>query len=153
MPVAATMHVIVSTLQVEVISMPTDRWAVIIEMRGVVVSWCPPTVAGKIRPLSMPPVRRCDRLNMSNVRLNMANMSVTQSMSPLGVGFATEGKRGRDSKSDGGQKHFLVQHGEILCVLLRGLSGRDSRWETSCETSHAPCQTLLTAGFSVSKPV
>ena len=107
MPVTGAMDVVVPWLNMEVTSMPDDLWRVVIKVCCVVEDWRAITVVGKVRSITSPPMRARDRLHMPNLSLE----AVSTSMSPLGFRLAAESERERDSKCDGGQQHFLIQHG------------------------------------------
>ena len=107
MPLPAAVKDVVAGLHVEVTTVSNDLRCVVIKMCRVVERWLTPTVIGRVRLIPISP------LQLSCRTINVRTMSVTLSptMPVLSLCFATEGKRERDSKSDGRHKHFLIQHG------------------------------------------
>lgn len=107
MPVTGAMDVVVSRLNVEVAAVPDDLRRVVVKVRRVVEHRLTVTVAGSVRALTEPELRRHGRA------VGLADLSVTASnaISVLSLGFTTKGKREGGGESDGGQQHFLIQHG------------------------------------------
>ena len=109
MPMAASMHVIVSWLHVEMTTMTDGLWPVVIKMGCVVENRRTVTVTWTIGSVALPQIGAGGR----TVSLAVTDMSDTlpQSVSALSLGVATEGKRDGNSEDKSRQQHFHFQHG------------------------------------------